>query len=174
MFLPNPLHVLWIILPAYIANSMAINTKALPFLKKYDTPIDFGKTYAGRQILGPGKTWRGLVGGVFSGMLCAHLQTLHQPAGFPHMSLEIGFLMAFGALFGDLTESFIKRRSGLERGHPLFLMDQLDYVVGAFFFGWIILPVDLGYLLVAALMTVPIHFFSSIIAWQLKLKKNPW
>ena len=35
-----------------------------------------------------------------------------------------------GALTGDIVESFIKRQSGMERGHPLFLLDHLDYIFG--------------------------------------------
>jgi len=172
--LPNPLDVLWFILPAYVANSMAINVSRFPILKDYSTPIDFGMSIRGRRIFGDGKTWRGLICGILSAILFAAIQERISPAGYPQMTMLLGFLLGSGALLGDLIESFIKRMSGLDRGHPLFLMDQLDYIVGAFFCAWTVIPVDFGFLLVASLITLPLHFGASIVAWVLKLKKNPW
>jgi len=54
--------VLWIMGPAYIANSVAVLTGG-----KY--PIDQGKTLSdGNRILGDGKTWSGLLGGTLGGI----------------------------------------------------------------------------------------------------------
>ena len=54
--------VLWIMGPAYIANSVAVLTGG-----KY--PIDQGKTLSdGNRILGDGKTWSGLLGGTLGGV----------------------------------------------------------------------------------------------------------
>jgi CDP-2,3-bis-(O-geranylgeranyl)-sn-glycerol synthase len=172
--LPNPLEVIWFILPAYVANSMAINVSGFPILKKYSAPIDFGLKIRGKRILGDGKTWRGLVCGIACAVICATLQQTFQITGYPIMTPLLGFLLGLGALTGDMVESFVKRMSGFDRGHPLFLMDQLDYIIGACFFAWTVVPVDLGYLLVASMITLPLHYIASIVAWVLKLKKNPW
>lgn len=172
--LPGVYEVLWVILPAWMANSWAINVKGLPLLKNFSTPIDFGYKVNGKRILGDGKTWRGLFGGVSAAVFTSYIQMQFQPVGMPQMTLTLGFLLGFGAVLGDMVESFIKRRSNLERGHPLFLMDHLDYIFGAFFMAWLVLPVDLGYLLIASFLTVPVHFIANIIAWKFKLKKNPW
>jgi CDP-2,3-bis-(O-geranylgeranyl)-sn-glycerol synthase len=174
---PSLLEAVWFILPAYIANSMAINVSGIPLLKGYSTPIDFGRSWRGKRILGDGKTWRGLIGGTASAVLCAILQEQFQPAGLYIMTPFVGFLLGFGALFGDSAESFIKRRMGFDRGAPLFLLDQLDYVFGAFFLAWTVVPlatIGPGYLLIICVITVPIHVASSILAWKLKLKKAPW
>ncbi len=177
MILPSVLETLWFILPAWVANSAAIDVSGLPVLKRFGTPVDFGMAYRGRRLLGDGKTWRGLVCGTLAGGACAHLQAIWAPAGLYHMTAYTGLLLGFGALMGDMVESFIKRRMGMDRGHPLFLMDQLDYVFGAFFMAWTHVSfavVGLGYLAMACLLTVPTHFLASVVAWRLKLKKNPW
>ena len=55
--------VLWIMGPAYIANSVAVLTGG-----KY--PIDQGKISSdGNRILGDGKTWSGLLGGTLGGII---------------------------------------------------------------------------------------------------------
>jgi CDP-2,3-bis-(O-geranylgeranyl)-sn-glycerol synthase len=166
--------VVWFILPAWIANSMAINVSGLPVIKNFSTPIDFGRSWGGKRILGDGKTWRGLIGGVISAVICAMMQQQYPVPGYVEMTPFLGFLLGFGALFGDSAESLIKRRMGFDRGHPIFLLDHLDYIVGAFFFAWTAVPINMTYLLVACLITLPIHFLANIVAWLVKLKKNPW
>ena len=54
--------VLWIMMPAYLANTIAVLTGG-----KY--PIDLGRIHSdGNRILGDGKTWSGLVGGTLGGV----------------------------------------------------------------------------------------------------------
>jgi CDP-2,3-bis-(O-geranylgeranyl)-sn-glycerol synthase len=174
MFFPSFLEVIWFILPAWVANSAAIDVSGLPYIKKYSAPVDFGMKWRGKRIFGDGKTWRGIVAGILAATACALLQSHYQIPGYIQMTPHLGFLLGLGALVGDMVESFIKRQSGLERGHPLFLMDHLDYIFGAMFFAWIIVPVSFGYLIMACLITVPVHFIANIVAWVLKLKKKPW
>lgn len=171
---PSLLSVVWFILPAWVANSAAIDVSGLPILKNYGAPMDFGRKWRGQRILGDGKTWRGFIAGVAAAVLCAYIQQLYQVPGYIEMTPLLGFMLGFGALMGDLVESFIKRQSGLERGHPLFLLDHLDYIFGALFMAWTIVPVDLGYLIMACFITLPIHFIANIVAWAIKLKKKPW
>ena len=166
--------VLWFILPAWVANSVAIDVSGLPILKDYSLPVDFGATWRGRRILGDGKTWRGLICGVSAGMACAAVQGLYPQPGLAMMTPYLGFLLGFGALGGDMAESFLKRMAGFQRGHPMFLLDQLDYIIGAFFLAWTVVPVNLLHLLVACVITLPLHVIASIVAYKVKLKENPW
>ena len=102
-----PLTALWLILPAYIANASAV-------LMGGKIPIDFGKTWKGKPVLGPGKTWRGFIGGVVLGSTVGYVQALFFPksfGGYPVLLLAV-FSLSLGALTGDLFESFIKRRLG--------------------------------------------------------------
>ena len=51
---------IFLFLPALVPNSAAV-------LFGGGTPVDFGRTWKGKRILGDGKTWRGLFGGVAAG-----------------------------------------------------------------------------------------------------------
>ena len=93
--------------------------------------------------------------------------------------------MGIGALVGDLIGSFIKRRFKKERGAKFPLIDQLDFLVGAFLFSaldiWtLIMYPTFTFLFIWPLVifdlvvTVAIHRLANIIAFKLKLKKEPW
>ncbi|MFC2162899.1 CDP-2,3-bis-(O-geranylgeranyl)-sn-glycerol synthase [Candidatus Altiarchaeota archaeon] len=168
------LEVVWFTLPAWVANSIAIDVKAVPILKDLSTPMDFGRSFRGKRILGDGKTWRGLFAGIVAGTLTGALQAYLSPGGLPVMSCTLGFLMGSGALIGDFTASFLKRRMGFDRGDPLIILDTMDYIVGAYFFAWMIVPVNTTYLVLAGLLTIPFHTIANFVAYFLKLKKNPW
>ena len=171
------LEVLWFILPAYAANSVAVDVTAVPFLKKFSAPMDFGLNLWGQRIFGDGKTWRGFFCGILAGVIIGAAQSFIQAANqmdLPAMSITLAFLLAFGAMTGDLVESFIKRRMGFNRGQLLPLMDQLDFVFGAFYFAWLVMPADLYFFSIALIVTIPIHYVANQIAWILKLKKFPW
>ncbi|MEM4257583.1 MAG: CDP-2,3-bis-(O-geranylgeranyl)-sn-glycerol synthase [Candidatus Thermoplasmatota archaeon] len=129
----------WIIIPVYVANASAV-------LVGGGTPVDFHKIWRdGKRILGDGKTWRGLLLGTFLGMIVGFAlsiaafyinQTeysyLHLTdfSAFPLM-IPILFSLCFGALLGDIVESFFKRRLGKERGSDWIPFDQLDFILGA-------------------------------------------
>lgn len=135
----------WFILAAYIANASAV-------LVGGGTPIDFGKKWKdGSRILGDGKTWRGLFSGALVGIIggfglvvaAQFIATtgfafvgLTDFLGFPLM-IPIIFSICFGALFGDIIESFFKRRIGKKRGENWIPFDQIDFILGALFFSFI-------------------------------------
>ena len=50
-------------------------------------------------------------------------------------------MLSFGALLGDMTKSFFKRRLGYERGAKFPLVDQLDFVAGAWILTYAFDPV---------------------------------
>jgi CDP-2,3-bis-(O-geranylgeranyl)-sn-glycerol synthase len=183
------LQALWFILPAYFANSMPVQFSKVAFLEKYGKPIDGGRTWMGARILGDGKTWRGLVIGVTIGSLIGVLQLIYQKdialffggllgaADFtlPIMSLQLAFMLSLGALAGDMVASFFKRRTGLHPGEPAPLMDQLDFVFGAFLFSWFLLgTIDYDRFFILVVITPILHLIANFVAWIWKLKKNPW
>lgn len=133
------LQAFWIVIPIYVANASAVIVGG-------GIPIDFGKSWKdGRRILGDGKTWRGLLSGTFLGMTAGFglvvgatylsesdyaFLGLTNFEGFPFM-IPILFSLCFGALLGDVIESFFKRRIGKDRGQDWILFDQLDFLLGA-------------------------------------------
>ncbi len=50
----------WLMLPAFLPNSAAV-------LFGGGLPMDLGKSWKGKRLLGDGKTWRGFIGGVSAG-----------------------------------------------------------------------------------------------------------
>ncbi len=153
--------LLWIV-PAYVANSTATLSKFFP--KRH--PVDFGYVCRdGRRLLGNGKTWEGLLMGTTLGTL----------AGWPffwyfHIPYN-AFLVAFGALLGDMVGSFAKRRIGLDRGAEAPVIDQLDFMFGAFALGG---PLPAEYSALFLLITPIIHRTANIIGYLIGVKNEPW
>jgi len=183
------LDALWFILPAYFANSIPVNVSKLEYLKWLEKPIDNGREFMGKRIFGDGKTWRGFFTGIIGGSLIGFIQQysyfnvefffrslLHKPSFvLPRMTLELAFMLSLGAILGDMAASFIKRQSGLKRGDPAPLLDQLDFVFGAIFLSWFLIgEIDYERFYVLVVITPIIHVIGNIIAWILKLKKTPW
>lgn len=168
---------LWFIFPAYVANSAAVDVAGVHFLKKYSAPIDMGKSFRGRRVLGDGKTWRGFFAGVLCGTAAGFIQSSVEPLinyGLPHMSVGLALLLSFGAMFGDMGASFIKRQGGFARGASFPLMDQLDYIVGAFVFALPVASFSAGRFFVVALITLPFHFIANLVAYRVRLKEVWW
>src|SRR5574341_1219866 len=127
------LTAIWLMIPAYIANPTAVVFGG-------GTPIDLGKNWSdGKRILGDGKTIRGLLGGtacgIAAGLIQMKLSTMFSVENF---TLTAIITLSFGALLGDIVKSFFKRRAGLARGAQLPLIDQLDFVAGA----WLLTYID--------------------------------
>jgi CDP-2,3-bis-(O-geranylgeranyl)-sn-glycerol synthase len=176
-------------LPAYVANPSAQLTGG-------GTPMDFGrKGRDGERLLGDGKTWRGLFGGVLGGMMVGGLQVAlaaaaDSPATIPTFdplggkagagSLLVIFALALGALVGDAVKSYAKRRLKRKRGAKLPLADQYDFVLGAWvlsaslFPGWFQANFTLPAMAVIALLTFFMHRGVSRLGHRMGLKAEPW
>jgi len=125
----------YFMLPAYFANMAPVIVKGI--LKPLAFPLDFNKQLNGKPLFGKNKTFRGLIFAVIFGIAIAFLQhyfyTSFRAISFIDYSswLLFGFLMGFGAIFGDLVKSFIKRRLDVTPGKMFFPWDQLDFIFGA-------------------------------------------
>lgn len=165
----------WLMLPAYIANPTAVVFGG-------GTPIDFGKNWRdGRRILGGGKTFRGLFGGVACGVIIGLLQRQATASDiFIIPSITAVIALSLGALLGDIVKSFFKRRLGFERGAKLPLIDQLDFVAGAWILTYIFDPQWFAdnftfWIIITVLVLTPVlHRLTNIIGYYIKVKKEPW
>ena len=170
----------WAMLPAYVPNNAAV-------LAGGGRPIDGGRTWGGRRVLGDGKTWRGTAVGTLAGILLAlGLNGLNGPlaaavgVSLPTFPLPAAIGLAFGAMVGDIAASFIKRRSGRQRGAAFPGLDQLDFVVGAlllaFVFAteWAVSTFTPGVLVVILLITPLLHVGTNVIAFKIGAKDEPW
>lgn len=176
----------WLIIPAYIANASAL-------LIGGGTPIDFGKKWKdGKRILGDGKTWQGLIVGSFIGMTAGfglsvaakYAQMYQFPiylddfTGFP-MMIPLIFAICFGALIGDIVESFFKRRHNIQRGEDWIPFDQIDFIIGVLIFtflmstllhvssllsyNWFFNQFSIYHILTLLIATPFIHLFANFI-----------
>ena len=140
--------------------------------------MDFGRNFIdGKRIFGDNKTFRGFFFGWAVGFLVGIIEGF--VFGFENYPLLFSVLIPLGALLGDLTGAFIKRRLSIQPGGLLPVVDQIDFVVGAVVFA---LPLALTGLfaltwqvaVTVLLITPPIHLLTNFGAYKLKLKKHPW
>ncbi|MFA5381772.1 MAG: CDP-2,3-bis-(O-geranylgeranyl)-sn-glycerol synthase [Candidatus Micrarchaeia archaeon] len=167
------------ILPAYVANS-------LPVILGHGSPIDFGKNFFdGKRIFGPGKTIRGfiaaVVGGFFIGSVLGLLvfNTPYNIFNFQMSYVYSGILLGFGAIFGDLCGSFLKRRFNKKRGESLFFIDEIVFLLIALLFGSLIFydlifKINFIDILILIIITFVLHKIANVLAYILKLKNVPW
>ena len=178
--------VLIIMAPAYLANTIAVLTGG-----RY--PIDQGKLYSdGNRILGDGKTWSGLLGGTVGGIVVGYgLKSLvsnidiiveYNDKLWGENIFLVFFLLSFGALFGDMTASFYKRRQNLKRGDKFALLDMYDFIFMSlllcfvfqrdWFLSW---TLDGWVPLFTILVLTPfLHRGVNIIGYKMGVKNEPW
>ena len=180
------LSALWLMLPAYLSNMLPVVVGGGP-------PIDLGRKWRdGKRILGDGKTWRALIlAPLLAALLVGILQWLvdntawGREYGFPGWGawprwFFLAYAMGVGALVGDALESFIKRRTGRDRGEKWFPFDQLDFILGALLFGFLAMPSHFlslftwERLIVIVLLTPALHLLVNWIGYKLGLKEVPW
>ena len=170
----------WAMFPAYIPNNAAV-------LAGGGRPIDGGRMLGDRRMLGDGKTWRGTAVGWTAGALLALvLNELNGAASdllgvsLPEFPVEIIVAFPLGAMLGDIVASFLKRRTGRERGAPFPVVDQLDFVAGTLLLGAIASPdwffeTFTAAVLAAVLVLTPLlHVLTNGIAYVIGAKDEPW
>jgi CDP-2,3-bis-(O-geranylgeranyl)-sn-glycerol synthase len=171
---------LWLVIPAYAANGLT----PLMGLRKNLHPIDGGRMLGKSRLLGEGKSWEGLAFGVLVATAIALVEML----AFPYLPWELsdiplmivpmspllGLALGLGAMLGDSAGSFVKRRLNMARGSPVPLLDQLDFLFGAFLLAALVVPVRLEWVLLMAVITPVLHLTANLIGFRLGVKKTPW
>lgn len=152
------------ILPAYVANSSAA-------LLGGGKPIDRGRRWRGKRILGDGKTVRGFFSGLLLGTTFSVVLSIIKN---DFNLLTLGFLLSLGALTGDVAASFFKRRVGLKRGSLAPVLDQIDFVIGAVILVSIVKIPTKETFLVIITMTPLLHLLTNLIGYLCGLKDKPW
>lgn len=135
------LQVLYFFLPAYLANMSPVLIRGR--FHALAIPLDGGRTFRGKRILGDHKTWRGLLAGIIAGPLVFELQRWVYEAEIAQSLAVIdysayrllpGLFMGLGAGVGDAIKSFFKRRIDIPPGESWPVFDQLDFFLGAYLF----------------------------------------
>ncbi|MHA1267227.1 MAG: CDP-2,3-bis-(O-geranylgeranyl)-sn-glycerol synthase [Candidatus Helarchaeota archaeon] len=188
----------------FVAPAYATNASMVLFGRNGTPIDGGRKFIDGKRYLGNGKTWQGLTGGVITGTIVGiiitiisiyviwpfiqgqidhplYVMELDDPVyldSFLNPPLYLGclrvFLISLGAPIGDLVGSFLKRRLNLERGAPAPIIDQLDFLLGAILFAYLIFPLRWMYILFALLITLLLHILANTLAFKLGYSKEPW
>ena len=157
--------------------------------------MDFGKNWRdGRRILGDGKTWGGTIAGTTAGIVIGliqiallypfHTDVLGSFGEDAYQVMAVLFCLSFGSLFGDALGSFIKRRLNIPKGAKAPILDQYDFVIGAFIllavfqWGWLF-DNFLNGLHIIALLTMLgatwfLHRAVNIVGYKMGKKEVPW
>lgn len=179
------LQLLWLALPVIASGLVHLIVMKLDLLSSLRRmPMDFGRSFGGRRILGDNKTWRGAI--VTIGTMtatawllakvnacCWNLPTL-VPFAEEHPVIW-GLLLGTGYIAGELPNSFIKRQFDIAPGATiggfwgkiLWLTDQLDSLVGMLFFVfpvWQPSPSLVLLLVVVMLLAHPIGAYIMVLA----------
>jgi CDP-2,3-bis-(O-geranylgeranyl)-sn-glycerol synthase len=177
---------IWFFLPAMLPNTAAA-------ILGGGVPIDFGRKMGEQRVLGDGKTWRGLLSGVLSGIFLGYLEALIAYSFIPELrnvyhlspvSLLPLIALSAGSMSGDICGAFVKRRFGLERGAPVPILDQYDFAAGAMLFAYLISPAYalkflfmgnaiIG-LVIVLVIIYPLHRLVNYIGYRRGLKNVPW
>lgn len=173
------LRCFYFMLPAYFANMAPVMVKRI---KLFDFPVDFNKKLNGKPILGSHKTFRGSIFGIIFAIIIAYAQfLLYKIEFFRSVSfftyekwLLLGFLMGFGALFGDAIKSFFKRRLDIKPGHKFIPFDQIDFIVGALVFAMLLVDVTLKIFLTSLFLSIILLIIVNHTAFYMKIRREKW
>ena len=175
--------ILYTILPVAgggILHMMVVRAKLLQFLV---IPIDAGRSFNGKRILGDHKTWRGIVvilaATTFSAGLHAWMET-QQPSWQSYNLVnyqsivwwKAGLWWGFAYAVSELPNSFLKRRAGIAPGASgptgmrsvfLSIMDQADSAIGCSLVAWLALGVALDYALWMMVLGTAVHLLINML-----------
>lgn len=100
----------------------------------------FGRLFGKHKLapkVSPGKTWEGMVGGLFTSALISWLFGRYVPLNVVPVTLLIcSVIAALASVLGDLTESMFKREAGIKDSGNLIpghggIMDRIDSLTAA-------------------------------------------
>jgi CDP-2,3-bis-(O-geranylgeranyl)-sn-glycerol synthase len=149
--------------PSYVAN-------AAPLVFGGGRTLDGGRKLSdGQPIFGSHKTIRGVIVGILAG---SAIGLAESPVD--SRLVLAGFMIALGAVSGDLLGAFVKRRFRIEPGKAFPVLDQLDFVLGGLLFGYPLFPLGLFSTLLVVVVTPPIHLATNYGAYRLGMKKTRW
>lgn len=167
------------ILPIGIANMMPVLMAKVPYLNfLHRFPIDSGAKLGKDRLFGKGKTWGGffwaVVGGAMVSILELPLSAFFEISNLNFL-LYFNSILAIGAICGDLLKSFFKRRMAINSGSSWPILDQIDFVIGAYLLALISgLIIQTEVFLITLVIIPPLHLLANVCAYFLGLKKVWW
>lgn len=156
--------------------------------RRWAWPLDAGRTFRGRRLLGDNKTARGFVVMVPATGLAFLLLAL-AGSGTPGLwpltpvqYLGLGLLAGAGCMLGELPNSFIKRQLRIPPGAPaagpvvrplFFVVDRLDSTLGVLGALMLAVPVPPATVVSVLLVGIALHGALSMVTFRLGGKARP-
>ena len=167
----------WFLLPAAVANMSPVIFKWVPFL---NYPVDFNYSFKGKPLFGKHKTYRGFLFGVLMAILVVYLQRHFYLSTISISVIDyrqvnlvlLGFLFGFGALFGDMIESFFKRQIGIKSGKSWAPFDQTDWIIGSILMVNLYINISWSIIILSVIIFGLLHPLVNVIGYLLKIKKT--
>jgi CDP-2,3-bis-(O-geranylgeranyl)-sn-glycerol synthase len=161
---------------------------AAPASRRFAQPLDGGRRFRGRRILGAHKTIRGFVVMVpaaataFSVLGGAAPGTLGLWPLSPLQYAALGAAAGLGFMLGELPNSFVKRQLDIAPGATLatsrartfqFVIDRLDSGLGMLIVVSVAVPTPWTSWVVVLLFGPVVHWSFSVLMFRLGLKARP-
>ena len=133
----------WLFLPVLGAAALHAPVLRFDLLRSLKRPIDGGRSWRGRRLLGDNKTWRGALamssGPLLATVALSRFDWFRRRLPVDANPLLLGAILGVSTVAGELPNSFLKRRldiaPGTQRNAALTVFDQADFVVTA----WLLL-----------------------------------
>ncbi|MBI4576944.1 MAG: CDP-archaeol synthase [Planctomycetes bacterium] len=196
----------WLALPVTLAGVVHMAVVRLDLLPTLRAPLDGGRTWGKHRVLGDHKTWRGLFVmvaapaalGLAQGLLaggwaarhgleCLDMEALGRRLGATGAGAGVGLaylalngVLGLGYALGELPNSLVKRRLGVEPGRrgsgvagtALFLVDQADSVVAALGLAWLCVGLPWEVALVGVVCLTGLHLAMNVGLYAAGLRRE--
>jgi hypothetical protein len=175
---------------AGVAQTLWLRSRAF---RRFAFPLDGGVMFRGRPFLGRNKTVAGLlgmtiatafsfalVGSTFVAAGGARFLSLELPDA-PHSWFLVGGIVGLVYMLGELPNSFLKRRMGIEPGdlprtrwgrRVAYAVDQCDSVVAASLFCALVSPLGPAFVVSTTAAGVAFHAAFNVVLKRLGLKER--
>ncbi len=137
--------------------------RLFPSIKNINIPIDMGLTWNGSPLIGPSRTYLGLLVAIIAGTLWIYIG-----------DDQFALLKTILAFVGVVSASFIKRRLKLRSGAQMYVVDQIDYLFIVALIFYVFSLENWQILLTALIITAIAHPVVCYVAYKLHLKDSPF
>ncbi|MBT7552887.1 CDP-archaeol synthase [bacterium] len=142
-------------------------------------PIDRNIKLNNDYLFGPAKTWRGIVTVVILSGIFYYLGSYFWDMNLRFPVLLSGCLLGLGYAVGELPNSFIKRRLGIQssqsnyqgRNIIFYLFDQIDSILGALLFICLVYNASILLLVYILIIGSLLHYLVDEILHHYSYKK---
>ncbi|HYV44495.1 MAG TPA: CDP-archaeol synthase [Myxococcaceae bacterium] len=186
---------LWLSVPVVLAGVLHMLVVRRGWLRGLAVPLDRGHTLGGQPVLGPNKTWRGVlvmpaagaIFGALQGALAGPWTAGLDPVDFARLGggssvaghALVGAVLGAGYILGELPNSFAKRRARVAPGAQgkgalrwLFTMvDQVDSVLVGLALGAVAFRYPVAVVAAGTVVLPLVHLAVTLVLHKAKLKE---